>query len=81
MVVWLDTWDAQRFVGRSPRTLERWRKAGIVKVGKRRGQWYYDKDSLRDAKKEAKRRMQEHRTVAGPGRGRVHQRVEDGVLF
>ncbi|MEU2002044.1 helix-turn-helix domain-containing protein [Rhodococcus sp. NPDC019627] len=80
-MVWLDIWDAQRFVGRSPDTLHRWRKAGLVKVGKRRGQWYFDKDSLRAAKKEARRRMLEHRVVPGPGRGRAHQQVEQGVLF
>lgn len=77
----MDVWDSTRFVGRSPRTLERWRKAGIVKVGKRRGEWFYDKDSLRDAKKEARRRMLEHKAVPGPGRGRVNSKPEDGMLF
>ncbi|WP_353961374.1 helix-turn-helix domain-containing protein [Antrihabitans cavernicola] len=65
-----------RFVGRSRVTLYRWRKAGIVKVGTKRGKWYYDKDSLREARKEAKRRQQatelqnqNRRYLAGPGRG------------
>lgn len=80
-MVWLDRWDAERYVGRSSYTLHRWRKQGLVKVGKRRGEWYFDKDSLRAAKKEARRRMHEHKVVAGPGRGRVHSTVADGVLF
>lgn len=81
MVVWLNVYDAQRYIGRSPRTLHRWRTTGIVKVGKAKGEWYWDKDSLKVARKEAKRRQWESEGKAGPGRGRVDSTPDDGVLF
>lgn len=56
-MVWLDEWDAVRFVGRSHRTLRDWRARGLVKHGKRGKRWVYDKDSLRSAARLARARQ------------------------
>lgn len=77
MAVWLDEWDAQRYVGRSDRTLRRWRNDGLVRVGKRQGKWVYEKASLKIARKEADRRYRERRIVPGAGRGKKRSRPED----
>ncbi|WP_442972480.1 helix-turn-helix domain-containing protein [Rhodococcus sp. BH5] len=77
-MVWLDEWDAQRFIKRSPRTLRRWRTNKQVRAVNRGGKWFYDKDSLRQARKDAVVRQRESQLdmrnvrfceMAGPGRG------------
>jgi transposase-like protein len=77
--VWLDVWDACRIVGRSPKTLQRWRLAGLVRVGRNRdGKLFYDKQSLVSARKQLDLRQEESQIqnrnrrrseLAGPGRG------------
>ncbi|MBT2266427.1 helix-turn-helix domain-containing protein [Rhodococcus erythropolis] len=84
--VWLDVWDATRYVNRSTKTLHRWRKEGLVKVGRGGGRWYFDKDSLRAARMLCERKQMGSQLqfrnrrgfeLAGPGRG--HRKpVRDG---
>lgn len=82
MTVWLDRYDAERFTGRSGRTLRDWSRLGMVRTGKRGGQIVYERASLRIAQREAARRYRDRPVVAGPGRGRVAgDPVADLTLF
>uniref|UniRef100_UPI003FA72904 MerR family transcriptional regulator n=1 Tax=Rhodococcus sp. H36-A4 TaxID=3004353 RepID=UPI003FA72904 len=83
MTVWLDRFDAERYVGRSQRTLREWSRQGLVRTGRRRdGRVVYDRSSLRVAKRTAAARYRNRAVVAGPGRGRVaSDPVEDWTLF
>ena len=76
--VWLDVWDACRYVNRSPKTLQRWRLAGLVRVGRRGDQLFYDKQSLMSVRRRLDERQVQSQVqfrnrrrceLAGPGRG------------
>lgn len=71
MTTWLDRYDAERFTGRSSRTLRDWSRNGTVRTGKRGGRIVYELASLRIAQREAARRYRDRPVIAGPGRGRV----------
>jgi hypothetical protein len=66
--LWLIEPDASRFIGRSGRTIRNWRRMGLVECKKYRGNWAYEKDSLRWARDESRRRMMA--LPPGPGRHR-----------
>lgn len=82
MTVWMDRYDAERFTGRSSRTLRDWSAKGYVRTGRRGGQVVYERASLRVAKRAAAARYRSRAVVAGPGRGRIAGDPVDGwTLF
>ena len=79
MATWVDVWEASRQVGRSQKTLQRWRLQGKVRVGRNgRGELRYDLASLRAARRMSDEqqalsqihlRNRRRCELAGPGRG------------
>ena len=71
VTTWLTEHEAQHYIGRTARTLYRWRKLGIVRARKLPNrQWQYAQSTLVLARKNATERYQARPIVAGPGRGR-----------
>ena len=69
-VVWLNEYEAAKYVNRSRFTLRDWRLKGLV-IAKRKGElWWFDQDSLRKALKQMERNYEQRRIVPGTGRGR-----------
>lgn len=69
-VIWLNEFEAAKYVNRSRYTLRDWRISGIV-IAKRRGElWWFDRQSLEHALATMRRNYTHRRIVPGTGRGR-----------
>lgn len=69
-MTWLNETDACTYIDRAPSTLRDWRLQRLVQAKKIKDTWYFDKESLSNARKQMEHNYRFRRIVPGSGRGR-----------